>query len=68
VGLAKKKVRTRDVKRVSEEEVVKVIEKKVESPWGNVEEDPILQRRKPMRMKEEAKEEGKSYWKPEQLS
>jgi GTP-binding protein len=68
MGLAKKKVRTRDVKRVSEEEVVKVVETIVESPWEDVEEDPIVQRREPKKAKEERKEEGKSYWKPEQLS
>lgn len=66
-GLPKRKVKTKDVKRVSEQEV-KVIEKEVESPWDDAEEKPIIQRREPKKVKEEAKEEGKSYWKPQQLS
>lgn len=66
-GLPKRKVKTKDVKRVIEQEV-KVVEKEVQSPWDDVEEEPIVQRRESKKVREEAKDEGKSYWKPQQLS
>lgn len=61
-GLAKRKMKTTDAKRV------KVVEKEVELPWNVTEQDPFYQGREPGKVKKAAKEEGKSYWKPESLS
>ncbi|GAB7333531.1 hypothetical protein MBLNU13_g05109t1 [Cladosporium sp. NU13] len=60
-GLAKRKVKTGDAKRV------KVVEKEVELPWNVTEQDPFYQTRDLEKAKEEAKDEGTSYWKPEPL-
>ena len=62
MGLAKRKAKTTDAKRV------KVVEREVELPWNVTEQDQFYQTREPEKPKEQAKEEGKSYWKPEPLS
>jgi GTP-binding protein len=65
MGMPKKKAKAKDIK-IAVEAPVKV-EEQVESPWDVVDE-PIVQRREPKKTKEDTKEGGKSYWKPEQLA
>lgn len=60
--LAKRKAKTGDGKRTN------VPGKEAELPWNVTEQDPFYQTRDPEKVKEEAKEDGKSYWKPEPLS
>jgi len=62
MGMAKKKLKTTDGKRV------KVVEKAVEVPYNVVEDDPFIQRREPKKGTEKVKEKEKLYWKPEPLS
>lgn len=64
-GMPKRKTKAKDIKIAVEEEPVEV-EKEVASPW-DVDEEPIVQRREPKKVKQDTKESGKSYWKPEQL-
>jgi len=60
--LAKRRAKTGDGKRAN------VPGKEAELPWNVTEQDPFYQTRDPEKVKEEAKEDGKSYWKPEPLS
>lgn len=60
--LAKRKAKTGVGKRAKD------AEKEVELPCNVTEQDPFYQTRDSEKVEEEAKEEGKSYWKPEPLS
>jgi hypothetical protein len=66
MGMPKKKTKAKDIKIAVEEAPVKV-EEQVESPW-DIDEEPIVQRREPKKVKVDTKEGTKSYWKPEQLA
>jgi hypothetical protein len=58
----KRKSKTGDVK------VAKVVENEVELPWNVTEQDPFYQTRESEKVNGKAKEEEKSYWRPETLS
>jgi hypothetical protein len=66
MGLPKRRLKAKDV-TVAVEEEAKKVEREIASPW-DVDEEPIVQRGVHRRVSDDAKEGGKSYWKPEQLT